>query len=139
MSKQLIISLTLHDPEGNRRGKKRYAVTTKAPVVKADWHSNRNIPCQSDQSWTLRVWQRIEGRGYVASLSGSGQWPDYSDRGTYTGTGDTAEAALMDAWRAECTDCTDWLRYLGQTEELPQSLLSACQEYDCQARSPSVE
>ena len=125
------ITLRLYDAEGNKGAKRRFAVLSNAPVVQEEWSSNRDIPCQGDQQWTQRVWRRIADRGYVACLSGSGQWSNRGDHGTYIGTGETAEAALHDAWGRG-----DYQDYEGPP---PSALVSACQAYDSDASEPAVE
>lgn len=100
--------------------------------MKTDWCSGE-IDCQSDQTYGLKVWKRVEGRGYVAKLCGSGQWGNRGDHGTYIGTGSTAELALSDAWQSG--DYND----RGQYDEPPNRLSAACRDYDAGVKPPDVE
>jgi len=121
------------DSGGHRAATRRFAVEAKTPVVVQDWCSG-DLACQSDQTWDLRIWQRVKDRGYVAYVEGGGQWSNRGDHGSYVGTGDTSEAALMDAWGE---------RYMGDyphsPDDPPSCLVSACRNYDSQASPSPVE
>lgn len=111
-------------------GVRKFAVVEGDPAVVADWCSGE-MSCQSDQTWDLTVWRRIEGRGCVAKLEGGGQWANRGDQGVCIGTGATAEAALLDAWGRG-----DYRDYEGDP---PQDFIAACRDHDCQVTSPDVE
>ncbi len=128
-----IVTFALRDVEGNPSGQRRFAVRLEddpGPVVMADWSDNPQIASQADQAWDLAVWQRIEGRGYVARLQGSGQWANRGDHGVYVGTGVSAEHALRDAMGRGGYD---------DDEYIPQLLVSACRDYDQSVTAPEVE
>ncbi len=133
MSKQTIVTIPLKDSEGNATGMRRFAVEGKMgdpPDVMADWCSGK-LEVQSDQTWNLMVYRRIENRGFVALLDGGGQWADRGDHGTYVGADErSAYLALIDAWHN-----ADY-RGLGNP---PQCLVSACKEYDQTVTEPDVE
>jgi len=112
-------------------GVRRFAVVPGDPAVRESWSDNTDIPCQGDQQWDLWVRVRIEGRGYVAFLQGSGQWANRGDHGAYIGTGATAEAALLDAWGRG-----DYQDYEGDP---PNDLLAACRDHDAEVNPPEVE
>ncbi len=132
MSRNVIV-LVLYDCEGNKSGKRRFAVADKKPVVVVSWSSNRDIPCQGDQRWELRVWRRIEDRGFVAYVEGSGQWGNRGDHGSYVGTDDTAESALLSA----NPGYGEWGEYPAQ--DWPEALASACRAFDTEDNPPPVE
>lgn len=132
MSKTKHSVITVRPSSG---GARKFAVTAGEPAVTEDWHSNTSIPCQSDQSWEVRIYERIQGRGYVAVVDGDGQWANRGDHGRYLGTGATAEAALRDAW-ARRGDNEDGYDDWGTP---PRALLAAARDLDAEARPVEVE
>ena len=125
----VIKTLKLLDNEGNHIGKRRFALAHPQPVVLSAWHSNQKTPSCSDETWKLQVWQRIEDRGYVAFLEAGGRH-HFHDEISFIGTGETAEAALLDAWAHdkysdECCASTQFI--------------SVCRVYDCETHPPGVE
>ena len=113
-------------------GKRRFAVTQSLPVAAADWCSG-DLSCQSTQTWDVRIFARIADRGYVCLLSGGGQWSNRGDHGNYVGTGETAEAALLSAWRLT-EDGSDAFG-----PDLPRQLVAACRDYDDTVQPSAVE
>lgn len=109
-------------------GKRRFALTDMKPVVGCDYHS-ADLPSQSNQTWDLRIYQRIEDRGYVCILIGGGQWSNRGDHGDYIGLGKSAEDALQHAWD-QCQD---------QGQEVPNDLMAPARDYDNETIPPPVE
>lgn len=135
MSNPIVIAIQLENSNGIKAGKRRFAIMSREPVVSAEWNDNPQIPCQSDQSWNLTVWQRIEDRGYVAKLEGSGQWSNRGDKGVYVGTGPDAKAALGNAWE----DRFEPPEFDHIYDAPPSDLMAACADYDATATVPNVE
>lgn len=125
MSKQTIVEI-----RPSAGGLRRFAVASATPVVEDAWYSNTDIASQSDQSWAVAVWERVDGRGYVARLTGDGQWANRGDHGVYVGTGPTAAAALEAAWSADSG------RRHGSP---PRNLLAAARDHDAAVAPPAVE
>jgi hypothetical protein len=118
-------------------GLRRYAVTALLPVAEGRSHSGDEWS-NSDQRWTAAIWERIEGRAYVCRLVGGGQWANRGDHGTYLGTGSTAEAALLAAWKVSAGD--DYLSSTyGRNEDCPQDLIAPMRDYDAKIHPPDVE
>ncbi len=132
MSAPEIVTLASRDSRGNEAGKRRFAVTHGLAVVTRRYPlgSEFEFAVYATQSWFLRVWRRVEDRGYVALLCGDGPTDEqgnhndnHGDWGEYIGTGDTAEAALHSAWHNRPAK-----RFAGQTA--PELFRSACRDYD---------
>jgi hypothetical protein len=112
-----------------------YAVTSAFPAVRESMGWTHSGP--GDQMWDMDVWRRIEDRGYVARISGSGQWANRGDHGVYIGTGATAEAAAHAAWYSRWEDDDD--DQYGYPD-LPAPLLAAARDHDAVAcPAPVVE
>ncbi len=116
MSKN-VIELRKKTDSGKDGALRRFAVTSKEPVVEESWDSSTDgLSSQADQTWDLRVWQRIEGRGYVSHVKGRSQWANRGDHGAYVGTGDSAASALQES--------------IGYRSAWPADLIAACEHYD---------
>lgn len=117
-----IMKLRLCTSSGAKGALRRFAVEDTEPVVKASWNCGLEWH-NSDQRWSVKVWKRIEDRGFVAHVSGDGQWSNRGDHGSYIGTGETAVDALNDAAPYD---------YLSNYphEGWPADLVAACEAYD---------
>jgi len=114
-------------------GKRRYAVTTAAPVTRKTIGWTDRGP--SDQTWQLDLWRRIADRGYLAIIKGDGQWTNRGDHGTYIGVGETAELAAQAAWDSR----SDEIDEIDESEAIPRALQAAARDLDAADRPASVE
>lgn len=96
--------------ESTTGGDRRYAVESTTPVLLAD------SDAPDVQRWALTVWRRVQRRGYVARLAGTGPDAATGDHGIYAGAGAITAAALINAWP--------------ETTEPPSGLLQSCRRYD---------
>ncbi len=115
-SKSKIITIVMRHSSGYPWGRRQFAVSSLNPVVEAAWDSNSEYAMHSSQTWDLAVWQRIEGRGYIARLEGAGYCSKNFDCGTYVGVGNTAGCALVGC--------------LGINRRPLASFISACRDHD---------
>lgn len=116
-----IIKLRLYKSSGAKGAVRQFAVEDTEPVVTADWCSGQEWH-SSNQRWGLKVWKRIEDRGFVALVSGDGQWCNCGDHGSYIGTGSTALDAMNEA--------SPYDEYEGCGTDWPDDLVAACEAYD---------
>jgi len=111
-------------------GARRYAVTSLSPEFKEIWWQGCRAGTywhQSDQTWELKGYRRVEDRGFIAVREGAGQWSNRGIHGTDYGTGATMEKALYSAWAGiHRYDVSEYF----ELPEIPLDLLAACRDYD---------